>query len=110
MNKANTNSEKERERDKDGIVTIDFETFLDIMTSKLFEKENEIELEKSFSVFSSGKNIIEYKDLQRLAKELGENMSEDELKEMMYEANRNDREGTVNISQFVNLLSTQNNK
>ena len=57
------------------------------MTSKLFEKENEYELEKAFSLFSKNKEFLEFKDLQMLAKELGENMSEDELKEMMFEAN-----------------------
>ncbi len=57
------------------------------MTTKLFEKDNEFELEKAFFIFSNNKNFLEFKDLQMLSKELGENMSEDELKEMMFEAN-----------------------
>ena len=42
-----------------------------------------------------------------MAKELGENMSEDELKEMMYEANKADRDGVVLHHDFMNIL-TQN--
>ena len=57
------------------------------MTTKLFEKESEFELEKAFCIFSNNKHFLEFKDLQMLAKDLGENMSEDELKEMMFEAN-----------------------
>ena len=53
----------------------------------MFEKESEYELGKAFNLFSNNKEFLEYKDLQMLAKELGENMSEDELKEMMFEAN-----------------------
>tara|TARA_B110000285_G_C14524334_1_gene337980 strand:- start:60 stop:191 length:132 start_codon:yes stop_codon:yes gene_type:complete len=39
-----------------------------------------------------------------LAKELGENMSEDELKEMMFEANKNDRNGVVYMNDFFSVL------
>ena len=39
-----------------------------------------------------------------IARELGENMSDDELKEMMFEANRIDREGTVTRDEFMNIL------
>ena len=43
-----------------------------------------------------------------IARELGENMSDDELKEMMFEANRVDREGTVTREEFMNILLNQN--
>ena len=36
-----------------------------------------------------------------IAMELGETMSDDELKEMIYEANKIDREGTVNREEFM---------
>lgn len=39
-----------------------------------------------------------------IARELGENMSDDELKEMMFEANRIDREGIVTRDEFMNIL------
>ena len=42
-----------------------------------------------------------------MAKELGENMSEDELKEMMFEANKFDRDGIVNRDEFMNIVTNQ---
>jgi len=44
-------------------------------------------------------------DLKRIAKELGENMSEDELKEMVFEANKVNREGTVGKKDFMGILN-----
>ena len=43
-------------------------------------------------------------DIHRVAKELGETMSEDELKEMMFEANKLDREGVVYKNDFMSIL------
>ena len=37
--------------------------------------------------------------------ELGENMNDDELKEMMFEANKHDRDGYVSHQDFLNILS-----
>ena len=76
-------------------MTIDFNDFLDIMTTKMSEKDSETELAKAFILFSKNKDCIEFEDLKAIAKELGENMSDDELKEMMFEANRVDKEGIV---------------
>jgi len=41
--------------------------------------------------------------LKRIAEELGENMTDDELKEMIGAANNNkmDRDGSVNIQDFL---------
>ena len=51
------------------------------------EKDSETELNKAFILFSQNKNYIDFDDLKNIAIELGETMSDDELKEMMYEAN-----------------------
>jgi Ca2+-binding EF-hand superfamily protein len=58
-------------------------------------------------LFSNNKAFIEFEDLKRIARELGETMSDDELKEMMYEANKIDREGTVDRKDFLGILSKQ---
>ncbi len=58
-------------------------------------------------MFSNNKAFIEFEDLKRIARELGETMSDDELKEMMYEANKVDREGTVDRKDFLGILSKQ---
>ena len=87
------------------MITIDFNDFLDIMTTKMSERDSEQELQKAFILFSQNKDVIEFDDLKRIAKELGENMSDDELKEMMFEANKVDREGVVSKADFMSILT-----
>ena len=48
----NSNSNRDREKDKEGQVTIDFNDFLEIMTTKMSEKDSSDELEKAFILFS----------------------------------------------------------
>ena len=38
---------------------------------------------------------------------LGENMTDDELKEMIFEANKTDRNGVVGIDQFLGILAKE---
>ena len=107
MNNNHAGRDRDREKDKEGQVTIDFNDFLDIMTTKMSERDSEQELAKAFILFSQNKDHIEFEDLKKIAKELGENMSEDELKEMMFEANKMDRDGIVSREDFMNILTNQ---
>ena len=86
-------------------MTIDFNDFLEIMTTKMSEKDSANELEKAFILFSMNKSSIDFNDLKRIARELGETMSDDELKEMVFEANKTDREGTVDRKDFLSILN-----
>ena len=104
LNSNNAGRDRDREKEKDGHVNIDFNDFLDIMTTKMSEGDSEDELKKAFILFSQNKEMIEFEDLKHIAKELGENMSDDELKEMMFEANKVDREGMVSRQDFLNIL------
>ena len=49
--------------------------------------------------------MIEFNDLKRIAKELGETMSDDELREMIFEANKTDRDGAVDKKDFLSILN-----
>ena len=69
------------------------------------ERDSEQELAKAFILFSQNKDHIEFEDLRRIAKELGETMSEDELKEMMKEANKVDGDGIVTREDFMGILT-----
>ena len=105
LNNNQAGRDRDREKEKDGNVTIDFNDFLDIMTTKMSERDSERELEKAFILFSQNKDTIEFEDLKRIAAELGENMSDDELKEMMFEANKVDRDGIVSKMDFLSILT-----
>jgi Ca2+-binding EF-hand superfamily protein len=51
--------------------------------------------------FVSGK--ISFKNLKRVAKELGENMTDEELQEMIDEADR-DGDGEVSEEEFIRIM------
>ena len=87
------------------MVTIDFGDFLDIMTTKMSERDSEQELAKAFILFSQNKDHINFVDLKRISNELGETMNDDELKEMMFEANKTDRDGVVSHHDFMSILT-----
>ena len=74
------------------------------MTTKMSERDGDKELEKAFILFSQEKDHITLEDLQYIAKELGENMTDDELKEMIFEANKKNRDGSVSMEEFLSIL------
>ncbi|KAK7922611.1 hypothetical protein WMY93_009513 [Mugilogobius chulae] len=83
--------------DKEGSGTIDFDDFLSMMTAKMTEKDSKEEILKAFRLFDddcTGK--ISFKNLKRVAKELGENLRDEELQDMIDEADR-DGDGEVRI-------------
>jgi len=70
------------------------------------ERDNEAQLEKAFILFSEDKDHITLEDLQRIAGELGENMTEDELRHMIHEAEsgKMEKSGVVAIDDFLQIL------
>merc|ERR1711977_252505 len=90
--------------DKDGDGTIDFDEFVMMMTAKMAEKDSREEICKAFKLFdddATGK--ITFKNLKRVAKELGENMTDEELQEMVDEADR-DGDGEINEEEFLRIM------
>ena len=73
------------------------------------EKDSAQELENAFELFDvDNDGHISFNDLKLVAQELGEDMTDEELKEMIAGANKGDREGTVNQSGFFNILNKSN--
>ena len=69
---------------KDESDRIDFAEFLDIMITKMSEKDTAAEIDKAFHLFDvdeDGKITIE--DLKQVARELQETMTDEELEEML---------------------------
>ncbi|XP_068438016.1 uncharacterized protein cetn4 [Clinocottus analis] len=94
--------------DKEVSGTIGFIDFLSMMTSKMSEKDSTEEIMKAFRLFDDdGTGKISFKNLKRVAKELGENLTDDELKEMIDEADR-DGDGEVNEQEFLRIMKKTN--
>merc|ERR1712199_48101 len=93
-----------KEMDKDGDATVDFEEFCVMMAEKMNQKDGKEEMMKGFKLFdddNTGK--ISFKNFQRVAKELGENLSDAELKEILAEADE-DGDGEINEAEFLAVM------
>ena len=90
--------------DKDGSGQIDFAEFLDMMTQKMSERDSKEEILKAFRLFDDDETgKISLKNLRRVAKEIGEMMSEEELQEMIEEADL-DGDGEIDQEEFLRIM------
>ncbi|KAJ1564447.1 hypothetical protein HK405_014853 [Cladochytrium tenue] len=75
---------------------IDFDEFLGLMAAKMAEKDSREEMLRAFRLFDDeGTGRISFKNLRRVTRELGESLTDEELQEMIDEADR-DGDGEVN--------------
>jgi len=94
--------------DKDGSGTIDFNEFLQMMTAKMSEKDSKEEILKAFRLFDDDETgKISFNNLKRVAKELGENLTDEELQEMIDEADK-DGDGEVSEAEFLRIMKKTN--
>merc|ERR1719188_1108988 len=90
--------------DKDDSGTIDFNEFLEMMTQKMSEKDSKEEILKAFRLFDDDETgFITLKNLRRVAKDIGENMGDEELQEMIDEADR-DGDGQISEEEFLRIM------
>ncbi len=96
------------EVDKDGSGVIDFPEFLEMMTAKMADRDPQEEMLKAFRLFDDDETgKISFKNLKRVAKELGENMTDDEIMEMIEEADR-DGDGEIGEQEFMRIMRKTN--
>jgi Ca2+-binding EF-hand superfamily protein len=95
--------------DKNGDQNIDFDEFIDMMTAKMSDTDNREDLLKVFNLFlgedaGTRNDKIKIQHLRRVAKELNEAMSEDELNEMIARADL-DKDGAVSFDEFFSIMT-----
>ena len=91
--------------DKDGSGSIDFDEFLDMMTAKMSDKDTREDIQKVFNLFDDDQTgKISLRNLKRVAKELGETMSDAELLEMIERADT-DTDGEINPDEFYAIMT-----
>ncbi len=92
------------EVDNDGSGTIDFAEFLSLMSKKMKDADSEEELMEAFKVFDKdGNGFISSVELRHVMTNLGEKLTDDEVDEMIREADV-DGDGQVNYDEFVKMM------
>jgi Ca2+-binding EF-hand superfamily protein len=96
------------EVDKDGSGTVNYNEFLVMMTTKMSERDSREEMIKAFRLFDDDETgKISFRNLKRVAMELGETITDEELQEMIDEADR-DGDGEVSQDEFIRVMEKTN--
>ncbi|KAJ9577040.1 hypothetical protein L9F63_006388, partial [Diploptera punctata] len=96
------------EVDQDGNGTIEFNEFLQMMSKKMKGADGEDELREAFRVFDKNNDgLISSTELRHVMTNLGEKLSDEEVDDMIREADL-DGDGMVNYEEFVTILTSKN--
>merc|ERR550537_292941 len=97
-----------RDVDDDGSGSVDYPEFLEMMAHKILNRDPIEEIDKAFKLFDDDQTErVTFKNLKRVAKELGERLTDEELQEMIDEADR-DGDGEVNNDEFQRIMKKTN--
>jgi centrin-1 len=96
--------------DKDlASATVAFDEFVEMVTPRMLNRDSREEIMKVFALFDDDNSgAISFKNLKRVATELGENLTDDELQEMIDEADR-DGDGVINEEEFYRVMRKREN-
>ena len=79
-----------------------------MMTTKMGERDSHEEMIKAFRLFDDDETgKISFRNLKRVAMELGESITDEELQEMIDEADR-DGDGEVSQEDFIRIMEKTN--
>ena len=85
------------EVDKDNTGQLEFDGYLNIILNKMAERPSQSDFHKAFRLFDpAGKRRIDFADLKRIAEQIGEQIEDEELEDMIKEA---DTSGTGEVGQ-----------
>ncbi|KAI9104525.1 hypothetical protein DFS34DRAFT_198748 [Phlyctochytrium arcticum] len=84
---------------------IEFDDFNKVMTEKILARDPIEEIRKAFHLFDDDRTgKITLRNLRRVAKEIGENLDDDELQAMIDEFDQ-DQDGEINEQEFLNIMT-----
>ncbi|KAH9574724.1 hypothetical protein CY35_01G074100 [Sphagnum magellanicum] len=90
------------DEDKSGV--IEFDEFVKMMTDKMGERDSKEKILSAFQLFDTdGTGKISFTNLKRVSKNLGQILTDDELLEMIEEADRN-QDGFVDKEEFYKIM------
>ncbi|KAN0065753.1 Calcium-binding component of the spindle pole body (SPB) half-bridge [Thecaphora frezii] len=93
-----------RDHDKTGANVIEWEDFNRIMSERIASRDPMDEIRRAFALFDDdGTGKISLRNLKRVAKELGENLDDDELQAMIDEFDL-DQDGEINEQEFIQIM------
>merc|ERR1719162_1099446 len=91
--------------ERQGAKPLDFNGFLDLMTAKMGERDTKEDVSKVFRLFDDDRSgTISVRNLQRVARELGEQLEVTDLEEMIARADT-DGDGQVSLDDFYSLMT-----
>lgn len=91
--------------DADGNGTIDFNEWFTLMTKRVNDKDSRYNIAKIFYLFDDQRTgYISVKNLRRVAQDLGESLSEEELQELITRADT-DHDGLVSEEEFYTIVT-----
>ena len=89
-------------------MVVPFDVFQDAMSERMVSRDSREEIAKAFALFDEEKSgHISLKTLRKVSKELGENMTDAELEEMISEAD-SDGDGFVTLEDFIRVMLSTN--
>lgn len=94
---------------RDPASTIDFGEFLEVMEERMQQKGTREEVMRIFELFDEDQQgKITFKNLKRISQEIGESISDEELRSMIEEADR-DGDGALNFEEFYRIMKRRGN-
>ena len=83
---------------------IQYDDYIDVLTKKISERDPDEEIRKAFKLFDEdGTGKISLRNMRRISKELGENLSDDELQAMIDEFDK-DQDGAICEDEFMYIM------
>jgi centrin-3 len=96
-----------REKDPKGNKSLKKDDFFDVCARLVSKRDPLKEIKRLFLLFSSDHEFITKRDLKKIAKELGEEMDDAEIDEMITRFDT-DKDGKINEAEFIAIMDPAN--